>query len=40
VYLGKSPTVIEHADTVSFHAVGEEEPRTHRLVELDQIVLG
>ena len=28
------------ADTVMFHAAGDREPTTRRLVELEQIVLG
>jgi hypothetical protein len=41
LYLG--PTTrweIALTDTVTFHAVGEEEPRSRRLVEVDQIILG
>jgi hypothetical protein len=40
VYLGKSSTAIAHTDTVTFHAVGDEEPSSRRLVELDRIILG
>jgi hypothetical protein len=40
LYLGKSRMEITHSDTVTFHAVGDEEPKTHRLIELDQIVMG
>jgi hypothetical protein len=38
--LGESRMAIALTDTVTFHAVGDGEPKTHRLVELDQIVLG
>jgi hypothetical protein len=38
--LGKSRRAIAPDDTVTFHAVGDQEPKSHRLVELDQIVLG
>ena len=37
---GQERAVVEHTDTVTFHAVGDEEPRSHRLVELERIVLG
>ncbi len=38
--LGKTKLAITRDDTVTFHAVGDEEPSTFRLVELDKIVLG
>jgi Nuclease-related domain len=37
---GKTRIEISPADTVTFHAVGEQEPRSHRLVEVDQIIPG
>jgi hypothetical protein len=37
---GKKHLEISPGDTVTFHAVGEQEPRSHRLVEVDQITLG
>ena len=40
VYLGKARKKARPADTVTFHAVGEKEPSTFRLVEIAQIVLG
>jgi Nuclease-related domain len=40
IALGNDRTEISPADTVTFHAVGEEEPRSRRLVELDWIILG
>ena len=40
ISLGNDRAEISPADTVTFHAVGEEEPRSRRLVELDRIVLG
>jgi hypothetical protein len=40
VYLGKNVAELVDADTVTFHAVGDEEPKSHRLVELERIVLG
>jgi hypothetical protein len=38
--LGNDWIPISPADTVTFHAVGEEEPRSRKLVELDRIILG
>jgi hypothetical protein len=38
--LGNTRTPVSPGDTVTFHVVGEKEPRPHRLVELDRIVLG
>lgn len=38
--LGNARLEIVPADTVTFHAVGEEQPGVRRLVELDRIVLG
>ena len=40
VYLGKSRFEVSTADTVLFHAVGDIEPRSRKLVELSQVVLG
>ncbi len=40
VYLGKSRTDVTCADTVTFHAVGDENPKTRGLAEVDWIVLG
>jgi Nuclease-related domain len=40
LYLGKSRVEVSTADTVMFHAVGDAESRTRRLVEVDRIVLG
>jgi len=40
LYLGKSSMEVSPADTVMFHAAGDREPTSRRLVELKQIVLG
>jgi Nuclease-related domain len=40
LYLGKTRMDVTYADTVTFHAVGEESPRTRGLAEVDRIVLG
>jgi hypothetical protein len=40
LYLGKTRMDVTYADTVTFHAVGEESPKTRGLAEVDQIVLG
>jgi Nuclease-related domain len=40
ISLGNDRTEISSADTVTFHAVGEEEPRSRKLLELDRIILG
>jgi hypothetical protein len=40
ISLGHNWAPISPADTVIFHAVGEEEPSSRRMVELDRIVLG
>jgi len=38
--LGQARLEVSTADTVVFHAVGEPEPASRKLVEVDQIVLG
>jgi Nuclease-related domain len=38
--LGKSRINVTPADTVTFHAVGDENPKTRGLIEFDRIVLG
>ncbi len=40
LYLGKLRINVTPSDTVTFHAVGDREARSHRLVEIDQIVVG
>jgi Nuclease-related domain len=40
VYLGKNRTNVTCADTVTFHAVGDENPKSRGLAEVDRIVLG
>jgi Nuclease-related domain len=40
LYLGKTRMNVTYADTVTFHAVGDESPKTRGLAEVDQIVLG
>ncbi len=40
VYLGKERIEITPADSVTFHAVGEEEPHSHGLATLSMIALG
>jgi hypothetical protein len=40
LYLGNTRIAVSPGDLVMFHAVGEKEPLTRRLVELDRIVLG
>ncbi len=40
VYLGKSRMNVTTADTVTFHAVGDENPKTRGLAEVDRIILG
>ena len=40
VYLGKSRIDVTTADTVTFHAVGDENPKTRGLAEVDRIILG
>ncbi len=40
LYLGKTRLEVSSADTVLFHTVGEPEPQTRKLVEVDQIILG
>ena len=40
ISLGHNWAPISPADTVIFHAVGEEEPSSRRMVELDRILLG
>lgn len=40
LYLGKDRLVISPDDTVLFHAVGEPESRSRKMVELESIVLG
>ena len=40
LYLGNTRIEVSPADTVTFHAVGDPEPSSRRLVELDRIVLG
>jgi hypothetical protein len=40
ISLGNDWTPISPADTVIFHAVGDDEPSSRGLVQLDQIVLG
>ena len=40
VYLRKSRMNITAADTLTFHAVGDENPKTRGLAEVDRIVLG
>jgi hypothetical protein len=38
--LGKTKLGLSTADTVMFHAVGEQETKNRKLVEVDQIILG
>jgi hypothetical protein len=40
LYLGKARMDVTPADTVTFHAVGDENPKTRGLIEFDRIVLG
>ncbi len=40
LYLGQTRMEVSPGDTVLFHAVGEPEPASRKLVELDQIILG
>ena len=40
LYLGKTRTDLTPADTVTFHAVGDENPKTRGLAEVDRMVLG
>jgi hypothetical protein len=40
LYLGRTRIEVSPDDTVRFHAVGEFEPASRRLVEVDQIILG
>lgn len=40
LYLGNTRIAVTSGDTLTFHAVGDEEALTRRLVELDRIVLG
>lgn len=38
--LGDTSAALTAADTVSFHAVGDRETRTHRLIEIEKIEVG
>jgi hypothetical protein len=38
--LGRDRLGVSPGDTVTFHAVGDREPTSRKLVELDRIVLG
>ncbi|MGP0063212.1 MAG: NERD domain-containing protein, partial [Isosphaeraceae bacterium] len=40
LYLNQTRLELSSADTVVFHAVGEPEPGSHKLVEVDRIILG
>ena len=40
LYLGRDRLAVPPGDTVTFHAVGDREPTSRKLVELDRIVLG
>ena len=40
LYLGKTRTDLTPADTVTFQSVGDENPKTRGLSEIDRIVLG
>ena len=40
LYLGKGRMDVTYADTVTFHAVGDESPSTRGLADVDRIVLG
>jgi len=40
VHIGKTRMNVVPGDTVTFHAVGEREAKSHRLVEIDQIIVG
>lgn len=40
LYLNQTRLELSSADVVKFHAVGEPEPGTRKLIEVDQIILG
>jgi len=40
LYIGRNRLGVSPGDTVTFHAVGDREPISRKLVELDRIVLG